>query len=162
MKKQKNVIRKIAVKMMGLVMSVTMMGCMSSIPEEPEIIRDPSELMEGVVYFEAGEGMEDIGRAYFKDITSTDDIGYTIEGYPCVNNQLLLSSKDGVTFEQMEELVHSYDAEIVGCLELVGEYQMEFYEDITPEQLQLLREELAQNELIERCDYNLCMEEDID
>ncbi|MGN0326071.1 MAG: hypothetical protein ACI4DW_07155 [Lachnospiraceae bacterium] len=162
MKKQKNVNRKIVVKMMVLVMSVTMMGCMSSIPEEPEIIRDPSELMEGVVYFETEEGMEDIGRAYFKDITSTDDIGYTIEGYPCVNNQLLLSSKDGVTFEQMEELVHSYDAEIVGCLELVGEYQMEFYEDITPEQLQLLREELAQNELIERCDYNLCMETDID
>ncbi|MDE6530813.1 MAG: S8 family peptidase, partial [Lachnospiraceae bacterium] len=57
---------------------------------------------------------------------------------------------------------HSYDAEIVGYLELTDDYQIEFYEEITPEQLRALREELAQNRLVERCDYNLSAETDCD
>lgn len=120
--------------------------------------RDPSELMDGIIRYETPEGMEDIGLIYFKDITSMDDIGNTIEGFPCVKNQLLLTSKEETTFAQIEDLAHSYDAEIVGCLELVDSYQIEFYEEITPERLQALKEELAQNELIERCDYNLVAE----
>ncbi|MDE6687825.1 MAG: S8 family peptidase, partial [Lachnospiraceae bacterium] len=133
-------------------------------PEEPgpENPRDPSVLMQGIVRYEATEGLEDIGEAYFKDITSMDDIGYTIEGYPCVKNQLLLMSKEGVTFTQIEGLAHSYDAEIVGYLELTDDYQIEFYEEVTPERLRTLREELAQNGWIKRCDYNLSAEIDCD
>ena len=129
---------------------------------DPENPRDPSELMQGIIRYEATEGLEDIGEAYFKDITSLDDIGYTIEGFPCVKNQLLLTSKEGIAFSQIEELAHSYDAEIVGYLELTDDYQIEFYEEITPERLRSLREELGQNELIERCDYNLSAEIDCD
>ncbi|MDE6531611.1 MAG: S8 family serine peptidase, partial [Lachnospiraceae bacterium] len=125
---------------------------------DPEHPRDPSVLMQGIIRYEATEGLEDIGEAYFKDITSMDDIGYTIEGYPCVKNQLLLTSKEGVTFTQIEELVHSYDAEIVGYLELTDDYQIEFYEEIPPERLRTLMEELAQNGLVEYCDYNLSAE----
>lgn len=125
---------------------------------DQENLRDPSELMEGIIRYEATEGMEDIGLIYFKDITSMDDIGNTIEGYSCVKNQLLLTAKEGTTFAQIEDLAHSYDAEIVGCLELVDYYQIEFYEEITPERLQELKDELAQDELIERCDYNLVAE----
>ena len=127
---------------------------------DPEHPRDPGVLMQGIIRYEATEGLEDIGEAYFKDITSMDDIGYTIEGYPCVKNQLLLTSEEGVTFTQIGELVHSYDAEIVGYLELTDDYQIEFYEEITPERLRTLREELAQNGLVERCDYNLSAEID--
>ncbi|MDE6685999.1 MAG: S8 family peptidase, partial [Lachnospiraceae bacterium] len=87
---------------------------------------------------------------------------YTIEGYPCVKNQLLLMSKEGVTFTQIEGLAHSYDAEIVGYLELTGDYQIEFYEEITPERLRTLMEELSQNGLVEYCDYNLSAEIDCD
>ena len=123
---------------------------------------DPEELMQGIIRYEATEGLEDIGEAYFKDIMSLDDIGYTIEGFPCVKNQLLLTSKEGIAFSQIEELAHSYDAEIVGYLELTDDYQIEFYEEITPERLRFLREELGQNELIERCDYNLSAEIDCD
>ena len=131
-------------------------------PVEPENPRDPGELMQGIVRYEATEGLEDIGEAYFKDIRSMDEIGYTIEGYPCVKNQLLLTSEEGISFAQVEELVHSYDAEIVGYLELTDDYQIEFYEDIAPETLRLLREEFARNELIRRCDYNLSAEVDYD
>ncbi|MDE6743031.1 MAG: S8 family peptidase, partial [Lachnospiraceae bacterium] len=128
----------------------------------PENPRDPSVLMQGIVRYEATEGLEDIGEAYFKDIMSMDDIGYTIEGYPCVKNQLLLMSKEGVTFTQIEGLAHSYDAEIVGYLELTGDYQIEFYEEVTPERLWALMEELSQNGLVEYCDYNLSAEIDCD
>ncbi|MDE6686639.1 MAG: hypothetical protein K2K17_04930 [Lachnospiraceae bacterium] len=121
---------------------------------DPENPRDPSVLMQGIIRYEATGGLEDIGEAYFKDITSMDDIGYTIEGYPCVKNQLLLMSKEGVTFAQIEELVHSYDAEIVGYLELTDDYQIEFYEEIPPGRLRTLMEELSQNGLVEYCDYN--------
>ena len=131
-------------------------------PENPSVPRAPEELMQGIIRYEATEGLEDIGEAYFKDITSLDDIGYTIEGFPCVKNQLLLTSKEGIAFSQIEELAHSYDAEIVGYLELTDDYQIEFYEEITPERLRSLREELGQNELIERCDYNLSAEIDCD
>ena len=129
---------------------------------DPEHPRDPGVLMQGIIRYEATEGLEDIGEAYFKDITSMDDIGYTIEGYPCVKNQLLLTSEEGVTFTQIGELVHSYDAEIVGYLELTDDYQIEFYEEITPERLRALMEELAQNGLVEYCDYNLSAETDCD
>ena len=129
---------------------------------DPEHPRDPGVLMQGIIRYEATEGLEDIGEAYFKDITSMDDIGYTIEGYPCVKNQLLLTSEEGVTFTQIGELVHSYDAEIVGYLELTDDYQIEFYEEITPERLRALMEELAQNDLVEYCDYNLSAETDCD
>ncbi|MDE6531125.1 MAG: S8 family peptidase, partial [Lachnospiraceae bacterium] len=57
---------------------------------------------------------------------------------------------------------HSYDAEIVGYLELTDDYQIEFYEEIPPERLRALMEELAQNDLVEYCDYNLSAETDCD
>ncbi len=130
--------------------------------EELENLRNPDELMQGIIRYEVTEGLEDIGEAYFKGITSMDDIGYTIEGYSCVKNQLLLTAEEGITFAQIEELVHSYDAEIVGYLELTDDYQIEFYEEITPERLWTLKEELAQNVLVKRCDYNLFAESDCD
>ncbi|MDE6592029.1 MAG: sigma-70 family RNA polymerase sigma factor [Oscillospiraceae bacterium] len=77
----------------------------------------------------------DIGEAYFKEITSPDDIIDAGNGLYCVKHQLLLTADDNVGFEQIRELAESYNASIVGYIELTNDYQIEFNYDIDIDEL---------------------------
>ena len=55
--------------------------------------------------YEEDEDIVDIGEAYFKEITSEDDIVYAGDGIYCVKNQLLLTVDETISFNEIVELI---------------------------------------------------------
>lgn len=100
----------------------------------------------------------DIGEAYFKDISSEDDIIYAGEGLFCVKNQFLLSVKEDVAFEVINELVNQYDASIVGYIELTNDYQVELRHDVEITDVMEIINTLSGIDYILSADLNLISE----
>lgn len=82
------------------------------------------------------DALEDIGEIYFKE-PAEDDIVFDEEsGIQYVKNQLLISAKIGTTYDEMEEIVAEVDGNIVGYIEITCDYQIEFDDDKTIDELQ--------------------------
>lgn len=75
----------------------------------------------------------DIGENYFKEPSSDDVVTYN--GIYYVKNQLLVSCELGTSKEEMESVCRDVGAEIVGYIELTSDFQIEFPQDQTPEDL---------------------------
>ena len=81
------------------------------------------------------ESLDDIGENYFKE-ADPDDIVYDEEtGLIYVKNQLLVSCKLGTSREEMEDVCEEIGAEIVGYTEITSDFQIEFKEDKTLDDL---------------------------
>ncbi len=102
--------------------------------------------------------LEDIGQIYFKDIQSEDDIEYDGNGIYYVRNQVLLTAKDNVSFDDIESLAETLNAEIVGYIELTNDYQIEFNSKMTTKELYQLIEELGADQLVEYTSLNTVIE----
>ena len=71
------------------------------------------------------EANTDFGRLYYSPVNEEHITEYPDsngEGY--IDNEVLIVAADGVTHEQVAELAASYDAEIVGEIEVTGDYQL--------------------------------------
>ncbi|MBR2549612.1 MAG: hypothetical protein IKE92_06245 [Clostridiales bacterium] len=75
----------------------------------------------------------DIGENYFKEPSSDDVVTYN--GIYFVKNQLLVSCELGTSKEEMESVCRDVGADIVGYIELTGDFQIEFSQDQSPEDL---------------------------
>lgn len=75
----------------------------------------------------------DIGENYFKEPSSDDVVTYN--GIYYVKNQLLVSCELGTSKEEMESVCRDVGAEIVGYIELTSDFQIEFPQDQSPEDL---------------------------
>lgn len=75
-------------------------------------------------------------------LTADSESGY-------LDNQLLIVGKQGTTRSQMKKLVSSLGGRIVGCIELTGDYQIEFKKAMSYDELSALAEQVSQNELVE-------------
>lgn len=73
---------------------------------------------------------------YFKEPTSEDIVTDPETGIRYVKNQLLISADPMCDREFIRELIEEAGAEIVGYIGLTNDYQIEFREDKTPEELQ--------------------------
>lgn len=102
--------------------------------------------------------LADIGQMYFKDIQSEDEIEYDGNGIYYVRSQMLLTANDGVSFNEVEALAQSLNAEIVGYIELTNDYQLEFNTEMTADELYLLIDELKMNQLIDYSSLNTVIE----
>ena len=94
------------------------------------------------------DGNTEYGRLYCSPIDEEHIVtenGENSAGY--IDNEVLIVAADGVTREQIAELASSYDAEIVGEIEAVGDYQLRLR--TTPEGLDAVAERLGSN--TERC-----------
>ncbi|MBR2992502.1 MAG: hypothetical protein IKF31_04280 [Clostridiales bacterium] len=80
------------------------------------------------------ETLGDIGENYYKEASADDFVEY--DGLRCVKNQLLVSCNIGTSKEQMEEVCEEVGAEIVGYMEITSDFQIEFTEDKTYEELE--------------------------
>jgi len=100
----------------------------------------------------------DIGEAHFKDITSIHDVDYDDNGDTFARNQILLTANDDVDFEMVEKLVKNMNAEIVGFIELVNDYQIEFKENVSADTLNLLIDDLMDNPIVEFASLNIAFE----
>lgn len=97
----------------------------------------------------------DIGEAYFKEITSPDDVIDSGDGLYCVKRQLLLTADDNVDFEQIRELAESFNASIVGYIELTNDYQIEFNYDIGIDELKSMISTISDIPYVQNVSLNL-------
>lgn len=105
---------------------------------------------------------ENVGRIFFKDLSSKDDLIYDSEGNCYFKNQILLTAYNGVTYEKVSAFADSINAGIVGYIELTNDYQIEFNYDMTVEELFGKIEEISQNSVIEYVSPNIVSEVECD
>lgn len=109
------------------------------------------------------EPLEDIGENYFKEISSMDEVEFNEEtGIRYVKNQLLVSCDLGMDKEFMEEACKAIDAEIVGYTEITSDFQIEFVEDKTYEELEEIAEQLKEYDFVRDVFFNTVSEVDVD
>lgn len=105
--------------------------------------------------------LEDIGEAYFKDIESVGDIATDQNGIQYVKNQFLVTAYNDVPYATMEALGDTYDADIVGYIELTNDYQFEIEYDVTATDLYDIVDEISENSYVEYSSINTVLETDV-
>lgn len=116
---------------------------------------DNEDVMEGIVQMESAVEGEEIGRIYFKAISSEDEITVTPEGLPCVKNQMLLMANDSITFSQVESYMNEIGAVIVGYMEVTNDYQIEFLAETDVSEIAVHIETIKQEPWADVIGYNL-------
>ena len=97
---------------------------------------------------------EEVGTLYFKDLQNSDEILYDGAGIFYTKNQILITAKDNVSFEQVQDIIWEDGAKIVGYIELTNDYQIEYNHTLSLEQLLCKVEEYKRNELFEYVSFN--------
>lgn len=106
--------------------------------------------------------LTETGKLYYKDIQSEEDIEFDGNGIYYVRNQILLTAKDNTSFDEIDALAESINAEIVGYIEITNDYQIELNTAATSEELYLLIGELQNNLLVDYASLNTVIETDED
>ena len=105
---------------------------------------------------------ENVGRIFFKDLSSKDDLIYDSEGNCYVKNQILFTAREGVSYGAAEDFSESLNAEIVGYIELTNDYQIEFNYDMSVEELFDKIEDISQSSIVEYTSPNIVFETECD
>ena len=77
-------------------------------------------------------------------------------------NQLILTANEGISYNDVEELMKTYDASIVGYIELTNDYQIEFDNDIEINVIKQIIDELNNNSLVEAASLNIVTNENVE
>lgn len=91
---------------------------------------------------------------YCKKVTSENEIVYNTDGLSYVKNQILVMVDDSVSFQQMSDIAYDMNAEIVGYIDIVNKYQIEFKSDVNLEYLQNIMDKLYNKLPIEHISLN--------
>ena len=83
---------------------------------------------------------KDIGGMYYKEVTDDEIILDPETGIQYAKNQLLISTLLETEKAEIEKMVDEIHADIVGFIELTGDYQIELKEDKTLEELDSIAE----------------------
>ena len=99
-------------------------------------------------------GKQDLANGYVNEelYTSITDDNHIItlkDGRKYVDNEILLTSNDGVEKSEIETLVKKYQGKIVGYIGIMNDYQVRFDNTYSYEELEKLVEEFQKNPLIE-------------
>ncbi len=107
---------------------------------------------------------DDIGEAYHKPIASEDIVIDKDTGLQYAKNQLLVSCKVGTTKDDVKDIFDKLDADIVGYIELTGDFQIEFRKDMELSDLQYVADYLNSYPFVLNVTLNLVVfyEEDAD
>jgi len=121
---------------------------------------NPKEMLH---FLEPGEGMgmDGSGELYYKEAEPGDIVQDEKTGYRYVKNQLQISCVLGTprAKEKVEKICQELDAEIVGVIEMTGDFQIEFHQDKTYDELLDIAQKLKeQYYFIIRVDLNLAIE----
>ena len=88
-----------------------------------------------------------IGEVYCAPIDEAH-VATDSDGMMYIDNEVLVVAADGVTKDNIEELAKEYDAEIVGCIEQTGDYQLKISDKKTKDELERIISELNGNNCI--------------
>lgn len=111
------------------------------------------------IFYGINYAIPESGHQIYYKVSFEDDIVLSPDGLGVVRNQILLDVKDGYSFDTISRNMASYGAVIVGYIEEVNEYQIEFINDISTEQLAVIIEVISQEEYVDICGFNYaCLE----
>lgn len=105
---------------------------------------------------------ENVGRIFFKDISSKDDLIYDSEGNCYVKNQMLITVRSGVSFKTVSNLAFQMYGKIVGYIELTNDYQIEFIHDKSADELLREVDYISHDPIIEYASPNIVSEVEYD
>ena len=129
--------------------------------ETPVKVADPveEEPEETPAEPEETEPLEDIGENYYKEVTEDDVVFDEETGIQYAKNQLLISCDIGVPKELVQDVCNEIGAEIVGYTEITSDFQIEFKEDKTFEELEAMMIELPEKyDFIRGASFNMVSE----
>lgn len=94
----------------------------------------------------------DYGRLYY---TPVDDANVTEEDHVrFMNNELLIVVQEGVSREQVQALAETYGAEIIGEIEVTGDYQLRISEAATRAELEEIVSRLCSEAIVRSASLN--------
>ncbi len=99
---------------------------------------------------------DEYGKLYYAPVDEAHIAGDDYVRY--IDNEILIVVKDGVTEEQVRELAEKYNSEIVGEIEVTGDYQLKVGEGLTIEELNNLIEIIGNESIIENSTLNYVSE----
>ncbi|MDE5769920.1 MAG: hypothetical protein K2H82_11100 [Oscillospiraceae bacterium] len=79
---------------------------------------------------------------YDKEVSEEDILSDEEHGIKYAKNQLLISAFPETEKKEIEKIAEEMDAEVVGYIELTGDYQIEFRNDKSPEELETIADYL--------------------
>ena len=103
-------------------------------------------------------GFDDIGEAYFKEPTAADIVVDDELGIRYVRNQLLVSAFMGLEKSVMEDICEEIGATIVGYIALSNDFQIEFSDDMTIEDLEIMADYLNSYSFVSNVTLNMSYE----
>lgn len=92
--------------------------------------------------------------SYYKKAT-LEDVETASDGTKYIKNQILISTEPGTADDFIAALSEEYNFEIVGKITFTGDYQIEFNEAKTYEELRALIEEFKQLDWVKFCSLNV-------
>ena len=102
------------------------------------------------------DGNTDYGRIYYSPVDEEHIVEYEdASGCGYIDNEVLVVANDGVSREQIAELAAKYDAEIVGEIEVSGDYQLRL--TTTPEELDTVVESISAEPAVASAEVNYVM-----
>ena len=114
---------------------------------------DPQSDYQDTLAQEASETEEDTGfEAYYKSITDDEVVFENDTAY--VDSQILITAADGTTKEQVEEIVKDQGGTVVGYISISNDYQIEFDESKTYNELEEIIEAWEQDDRFESVNLN--------
>lgn len=75
-------------------------------------------------------------------------------GIKYINNEILITTKDGISREEVEMLAEKYNCEIVGEIEITGDYQLRLTSEMDYEQITGLIEQFEAEEIVDFATLN--------
>ncbi len=103
-------------------------------------------------------GIEDETTVALAEISykepSAEDIEIADDGISYVKNQILISGNLDSKYEDVSSLCDEYGFDIVGYIEFSKDYQIEFRDDKTYEELNLLIDEFKEMDFVSYCSLN--------
>ncbi|OUN99626.1 hypothetical protein B5F98_00135 [Pseudoflavonifractor sp. An44] len=85
-------------------------------------------------------------QAYYTPIESEDVVEEN--GAEYVDSRLLLTSKEGISYPEIEELVRSHEGEVIGYISQTGDYQIEIKKECTYQELQSVAQGLEESDIV--------------
>ena len=92
-----------------------------------------------------------VGEISYKQIDSKHIVYDEAEKIYYIDNRLLLTAVEGSSKSNIESLIANYQGKIVGCIELTDDYQIEFDNKMTKEQLQNIVDILKKSTYVYDC-----------
>ncbi|MDE6731136.1 MAG: hypothetical protein K2J71_10240 [Oscillospiraceae bacterium] len=128
--------------------------CMIEIRPKPETVEVRSTNGVDVPY-------RDISL-YYKEISQEDIVSDEEHGIKYAKNQLLISTFPETEKTEVETILEEIDAEIVGYIELTGDYQIAFRDDKSLEELQAMADYLYSYSFVMNVTLNMIADVTVD